>query len=95
MTEPILAETPPDPPTTDPPADGGGGSGGGLTRVTFNALPRVMDDLAHVSTMTGLSRTDVLNRAVQVYRLVDEWTRQPGGLIIAKPDGKAERVWLL
>lgn len=95
MTEPTPAETPPDPPTTDPPADPQPSGGNGLTRVTFNALPRTYTDLQAVADSTGMSRTDVLNRAVPVYRLIEELSQQPGGFVIVGPDGKAERIWLL
>jgi hypothetical protein len=92
VSQPDLAETPPDPPTTEPPS---GGGGNGLTRVTFNALPATMAALQDVADITCLSRTDVLNRAVQVYQLVDELCRQPGGWVIVRPDGKIERIRLL
>ena len=96
-TDTALLEAQPAPPPVDPPDEPPPPSGGGngLTRVTFNAIPRAYADLQAVADATGLSRTDVLNRAVQVYRLVEEWTRQPGGLVIVRPDGKLERVWLL
>jgi hypothetical protein len=83
--EPIPDDLTPDPP---PPAST-------LTRVTFNALPRTYTDLQAVADLTGMSRTDVLNRAVPVYRFVEELSRQPGGFVVVRPDGKAERIWLL
>jgi hypothetical protein len=65
-----------------------------LTRITFNAIPRTVDDLDHLVTMTALSRTDLLNRAVQIYRFVDEVTREVGGLRLARADGTVEHVRL-
>lgn len=69
--------------------------GRGLTRITFNAVPKAVEDLHHLATMTGLSRTDLLNRAIQVYRFVDEWIREPGGLRIVRSDGSVEKVYIL
>lgn len=93
MTEPEPTPDDLDPSPTDSPT--AAGPANALTRVTFNALPRTYTDLQAVADSTGMSRTDVLNRAVPVYRLVEELSQQPGGFVIVGPDGKAERIWLL
>lgn len=67
----------------------------GLTRITFNAVPRAADALAALSSSTGLSKTDLLNRAVLVLRIVEEWISEPGGLRIVRADGQVERVYVI
>ena len=68
---------------------------GNLTRITFNATPRAVEALDELGAMTGLSRTDALNRAAQVYRLIEELTREQGGLRILRADGSTERIHII
>jgi hypothetical protein len=50
---------------------GQGGDGpADLTRLTVNLTPRARAALGAVETLTGDSRTDVVNRALQVYALL-------------------------
>jgi hypothetical protein len=89
------------PPTTEPPEGGGGGGGGGgqssnLFRVTVNLTSRAHGDLQKISANTGLGKTDVINRALQVYALVEELLDKGGGsLLIRHPDGEHERIYIL
>jgi hypothetical protein len=45
-----------------------------LTKVSFNAIPRAVTAMELAATNAGLSRTDTLNRAIQLYAAV---TRRP------------------
>ena len=86
----------PPPPTGGGPAPGGSGGGGGLVRMTVNLTPRAHRDLLKVSQATGLSRTDAMNRAVQVYALIEELlSREGGALTIKRRDGTEERIYIL
>jgi hypothetical protein len=43
---------------------------GDHTKLTVNLTPKAVESLEHASLVDGLSRTDVINRALQVYALV-------------------------
>ena len=45
-----------------------------VSRVTFGLIPKALTALLRLMTSTGLNRTDVINRAIQVYDLVDQNT---------------------
>jgi hypothetical protein len=82
------------PPTADPPD--GGGSGSPLTRVTVNLTPRSVGSLENAVKRTGDSRTDTINRALQVYDLVLELLERSDGrsLRVKHPDGETERIYI-
>jgi hypothetical protein len=64
-----------------------GGGGGGLERVTVNLIPRASRALEKASQLTGDSKTDAINRALQVYAYLEEvWSK--GGSIEVEVDGK-------
>lgn len=79
------------------PRDSAGGSGGrGLTRITVNLTPRAMDALDSAVSKTSDSRTDSINRALQVYDLfLDLLARGGGSLLLKHADGETERVYIL
>jgi hypothetical protein len=57
--------------------------GGGLERVTVNLIPRASKALEQTSRRTGDTKTDTINRALQVYAYLEEvWAN--GGKILAK-----------
>jgi hypothetical protein len=86
---------PTDPPTEIPPSTTTG-SAGGLVRVTVNLTPKSADSLEAISGTTGLSKTDVINRALQVYKVVEELLDRGGGSILIKhPNGELERVYIV
>lgn len=85
------------PPTTTPP-QGGREDGGGkqLVRVTVNLTKRSHDHLATLSESTKMGKTDVINRALQIYSLVHELMEEGGGrLEIRRSDGSYERIYIL
>lgn len=69
---------------------------GGLVRVTVNLTPKSADSLDAISASTGLSKTDVINRALQVYQVVEELLDRGGGSILVKhPSGELERIYIV
>jgi hypothetical protein len=85
------------PPPSDgqtPPAQGSGGNG--LVRVTVNLTKRSHGDLGRLAEHTGLGKTDVFNRAVQIYALVEDLlTDGEGRLIAVGPDGTQQQIFIL
>jgi hypothetical protein len=81
----------PEQPPSAPP-----GGAGGLVRVTVNLTPRSADAMEKISAGTGLSKTDVINRALQVYQVVEELLDRGGGSILVRhPNGEHERVYII
>ncbi|WP_233574272.1 ribbon-helix-helix domain-containing protein [Amycolatopsis panacis] len=69
------------------PAPSAKGGGGGLERVTVNLAPRASRALENAVKLTGDSKTDTINRALQVYAYLEEvWDNQGEVLIRSKPD---------
>lgn len=77
--------------TTVGPATGNGqnpttGRGhGALERVTVNLTPRSSKALAAVVDLTGDSRTDAINRAIQVYAFMEEVLNSDGDVLVRRP----------
>lgn len=79
---------------TEPPAGSGGGNG--LTRVTVNLNRQAVQALEVVSEATGYSKTDTINRALQVYAIVQEIMQRNGGTLhIKHDDGALERIHIV
>lgn len=55
-----------------PPGEHGHSGGGPLERVTVNLVVRASRALQKVIEITGDSKTDAINRAIQVYALFEE-----------------------
>ncbi|WP_033339534.1 hypothetical protein [Catenuloplanes japonicus] len=67
-----------------------------LVRVTVNLTQRAHQDLMTLTSETGLSKTDVINRSLQVYALVEELLNKNGGaLTVVHKDGTNERIYIL
>ncbi|RPF33421.1 hypothetical protein [Streptomyces sp. TLI_185] len=69
-----------------PPEQPGGGS---LKRITVNLTPRSVDAMRTAVELTGDSRTDIINRAVQVYAEILQ-VRDAGGAWYARPEKDAD-----
>lgn len=68
----------------------------GLTRVTANFVPRAMVALDVAVEVTGDTRTDCLNRAIQVYALIVRCDQLGELVFIENPTtGERQRVVLL
>jgi len=79
-----------------PPTNHVAGNGGGLTRVTVNLTRPAVKALESVSEATGYSKTDTINRALQVYAIVQElMSRSDGSLHVTRSTGETETVHIL
>ncbi len=79
-----------------PPTNQANGNGGGLTRVTVNLTRPAVKALESVSEATGYSKTDTINRALQVYAIVQElMSKSDGSLHVTHPTGETETVHIL
>ncbi|WP_409461883.1 hypothetical protein [Amycolatopsis sp. GA6-003] len=69
------------------PPEGKSGGGGGLERVTVNLAPRASRALERAVNITGDSKTDTINRALQVYAYLEEvWAKDGQVLVRNSPD---------
>jgi hypothetical protein len=68
---------------------------GGTERVTVNLSPRAARALETATALTGETKTDAINRALQIYAFLEQVTDQ-GGSIYTKegPDANLDRVRL-
>jgi hypothetical protein len=82
------------PTTSNPPPSGRGG--GSLERVTVNLTERSAEELAATAALTTETRTDVINKAVQLYAFLRKLHDSGGAIYIREPGSKEpERVRLL
>lgn len=77
-----------------PPAEVAG-TGGQLTRLTVNLTGRATDALEKASRETGDTKTDTVNRALQVYAVVLDLEKQGGGSIRVVQGDKTIELRLL
>jgi hypothetical protein len=71
----------------------GTGSGGPLERVTVNLTARSSHALDQVVQLTGDSKTDTLNRAIQVYAYIEQILQTGGSVHVREtPDSEHERL---
>lgn len=67
----------------------------GLQRVTVNLVSKSAASLDRLSVSTGLSKTDVINRALQVYDFIDSETEAGKQILVRAADGTVEVLRLL
>ena len=53
-------------------------------RITVTLIKKTSDDLDKLVASTGLSKTDLVNRAVQLYAFVDDEVRSGGTLAVQR-----------
>ncbi|ACU71901.1 hypothetical protein Caci_2992 [Catenulispora acidiphila DSM 44928] len=53
-----------------------------LERVTVNLAPRAAHALKQVADLTGDSKTDVINRALQLYAYIEQVMRDGGAVLV-------------
>ena len=64
-----------------------------VTKLTVKLVPRSKDAMEVASVLTGDSRTDTVNRALQVYAyLMDQIIRRGRLLQLVDPDGTVHAV---
>lgn len=76
--------TEPDQPTAPPPAI--------ASRFTVALTYRGTAAMENLEQRTGLKRTDLVNRAVQLYDILDTDLADGGKLMILWPDGTMQRI---
>ena len=65
-------------------------------RLTVGMIPKALGDLDELQTLTGLSKTDVINRAVSLYAFVAQQLAEGNELLVRDGDSReVERVHLL
>jgi hypothetical protein len=76
---------PSDSTTTNTRAGGAGGSG--LERVTVNLTVRSVEALEGLVSLTGDTKTDAINKALQVYSYLQNLMNTGGALYVREADG--------
>ncbi len=72
---------------------GRGGGSGPLERITVNLIARASRALQKVSELTGDTKTDSINRALQVYAYLEEINAQGGAIYVRESaDAELERL---
>lgn len=67
-----------------------------VERLTIGLLPRVAQELRDLTTESGMSKADVINRAVRLYAYVDCRSADGDELFIrSKATGEIERITLI
>ena len=51
-------------------------------RITVALIPQAADDLQHLQDRTGLSKTDLVNRAISLYEFINAQLREGRDLLI-------------
>jgi hypothetical protein len=72
---------------TDPPTH--------LTRVTVSLTPKAVTAMEELMDKTRLGKTDVINRALQIYALINELTKGCGALTVVNAAGEHEKFYIL
>jgi len=67
---------------TIPSGERGDGTGGPTERVTVNVTGRAFGALSLAADLTGDTRTDTLNRALQVYAYLEQVTSRGGSVYV-------------
>jgi hypothetical protein len=85
--------------TTNPRGSGNprsGRSGGSLERVTVNLTARSSQALDEAVHLSGDTKTDAINRAVQLYAFVEKIINEGGAVYLRhSQDGELERLRFL
>jgi hypothetical protein len=63
-------------------------------RITVSLIPKVAADLQDVHDRTGMSKTDIVNRAITLYEFV-EAELSAGAQLLVRSDGELHRIKLI
>ncbi|MEU6984087.1 hypothetical protein ABZ946_11735 [Streptomyces sp. NPDC046324] len=58
-------------------------------------VPPAVQAIADLTDSTGLSKADVINRAVQIYAYLDAQTRDGADLLLRGRDGAPEKIHIV
>jgi hypothetical protein len=64
-------------------------------RITVGLIPKVVAELERLRESTGMSKTDLINRAVSLSAFVAEQLAAGNDLLLRDKNGEIERVHLL
>jgi len=64
-------------------------------RITVTLIPKADADLASLQARAGLSKTDLVNRAVSLYEFIDAEIAAGTELILRRADGESAVMHLL
>lgn len=65
-------------------------------RITVALIPKAVVDLQSLQERTGLSKTDLANRAISLYEFIDKLLRDGKEVLIRDPEAnETQRVHLL
>lgn len=62
--------------------------------ITVNLTRRSVEALDHTVQLTTLTKTDAVNRAIQVYDFIEEELQNCGEFFVRYPDGTTRKVTL-
>ena len=63
-----------------------------INRITVGIIPKVWTDLLRLMANTKFNRTDVVNRAISVYAMVDDNMRDGYELVFRHPETGKEKI---
>ncbi len=64
-------------------------------RYSVTLVPPAVEAVNQLTAVTGLSKTDVINRAVQVYAFIEERLHGGSDLLLRNQEGETERVHIV
>lgn len=64
-------------------------------RITVGLIPKAVEALDWLAQRTGMTKTDLVNRAVQLYRFTEESQVNGAYLALVHADGSHSRVTVL
>ena len=64
-------------------------------KVTVNLIPRAWEAANETAALLGLSRTDVINRALQAYAFFEKTAAEGSQILVRSADGHVEQVKFL
>jgi hypothetical protein len=66
-----------------------------FTKLTVNLINKAVEALDSAVVVTQLSKTDTVNRALQVYAFMIEEQEKGGQLLVREPDGTLSRIRMI
>lgn len=61
-------------------------------RITVALIPKASDDLQSLQDRTGLSKTDLANRAISLYEFIESQFQAGKELVVRDPDTGQEQI---
>lgn len=58
-----------------------------VARIRIHLTAKALDALNELHTQSGASKTDLLNRSIQAFALIEAERRAGGQILVRRPDG--------